>query len=126
MEITKDTATVIYTNGNYDLYGNSQVNSDPEALRAFYYSDSGRAGRPTLSGLKDPEVDKLLDQGTVEQDPKKRVEIYKKVQHYIIDNAVILPIYVFPYTVAAAKSVSGLKFDSLGYPLFNDVNLQKK
>ncbi|UUZ80154.1 ABC transporter substrate-binding protein [Paenibacillus sp. P26] len=126
VEITKDTATVIYTNGNYDLYGNSQVNSDPEALRAFYYSDSGRAGRPTLSGLKDPEVDKLLDQGTVEQDPKKRVEIYKKVQHYIIDNAVILPIYVFPYTVAAAKSVSGLKFDSLGYPLFNDVNLQKK
>ncbi|RTE10141.1 ABC transporter substrate-binding protein [Paenibacillus whitsoniae] len=124
VEITKDTANVIYTKGDYDIYGNSQVNSDPNALYAFYHTGDPK-GRPTLSGLSDPQVDKWLEQGAVETDDKKRVELYKQIQKSIIDNAVIIPVYVFPYTVAASKTVKGLKFDSLGYPLFNDVFIQK-
>lgn len=124
IEITKDVRTVVYTNGNYDLYGNSQVNSDPHALYSFYHSYDSKA-QPSLPRLSNPEVDKWLEQGMVEKDDTKREELYKQIQHYIIDNAVIIPIYVFPYTVAASKSVQGLIFDSLGYPLFNDVTLQK-
>ncbi|HBU86040.1 MULTISPECIES: ABC transporter substrate-binding protein [Paenibacillus] len=123
VEITKDIATVVYQNWDYDLYGNSQVNSDPNALYAFYHT-SAEGERPTLSGLSDPKIDKLLEQGAVETDPDKRVDIYNQIQQYLIDQAVILPIYVFPYTVAASKSVQGIKFDSLGYPLFNDVRIQ--
>ncbi|MDR9748894.1 ABC transporter substrate-binding protein [Paenibacillus sp. FSL F4-0087] len=123
VEITKDVATVIYQNWDYDLYGNSQVNSDPNALYAFYHT-SAEGERPTLSGLSDPKIDKLLEQGAVETDQDKRVDIYNQIQQYLIEQAVILPIYVFPYTVAASKSVQGIKFDSLGYPLFNDVRIQ--
>ncbi|QLG38653.1 MULTISPECIES: ABC transporter substrate-binding protein [unclassified Paenibacillus] len=123
VEITKDVATVIYQNWDYDLYGNSQVNSDPNALYAFYHT-SAEGERPTLSGLSDPKIDKLLEQGAVETDSDKRVDIYNQIQQYLIEQAVILPIYVFPYTVAASKSVQGIKFDSLGYPLFNDVRIQ--
>ncbi|KAA8747903.1 ABC transporter substrate-binding protein [Paenibacillus sp. UASWS1643] len=123
VEITKDIATVIYQNWDYDLYGNSQVNSDPNALYAFYHT-SAKGERPTLSGLSDPKIDELLEQGAVETDPDKRVEIYNQIQQYLIEQAVILPIYVFPYTVAASKKVEGIKFDSLGYPLFNDVRIQ--
>lgn len=122
VEITKDIATVIYQNQDYDLYGNSQVNGDPNALYAFYHTPA--AGAATLSKLSDPQVDQWLEQGAVETDDAKRAELYKKVQQYIKDQAVIIPIYVFPYTVAAAKSVQDLKFDVLGYPLFNDVKLQ--
>jgi len=123
IEITKDVRTVVYTNGNYDLYGNSQVNSDPHALYPFYHTSDPK-GRPSLPRLSNPEVDQWLEQAMVEKDDAKREELYKKVQHYIIENAVIIPVYVFPYTVAAAKSVSGLSFDTLGYPLFNDVSIQ--
>ncbi|MFB5674474.1 ABC transporter substrate-binding protein [Paenibacillus terreus] len=122
VEITKDVATVIYQNQDYDLYGNSQVNGDPNALYAFYHTPA--AGATTLSKLSDPQVDQWLEQGAVETDDAKRAELYKKVQQYIKDQAVIIPIYVFPYTVAAAKSVQNLKFDVLGYPIFNDVKLQ--
>ncbi|MFM9276881.1 ABC transporter substrate-binding protein [Paenibacillus jiagnxiensis] len=122
VEITKDVATVIYQNQDYDLYGNSQVNGDPNALYAFYHTPA--AGASTLSKLSDPQVDQWLEQGAVETDDAKRAELYKKVQQYIKDQAVIIPIYVFPYTVAAAKTVQNLKFDVLGYPLFNDVKLQ--
>ncbi|MBP1992205.1 ABC transporter substrate-binding protein [Paenibacillus eucommiae] len=127
VEITKDLLTVVYKNGNYDLHGNSQVNSDPDALRAIYHTPAtaGGTGYTSLPGLSSPELDKLLEQGTVEQDPQKREEIYKEAQQWIINEAVIIPIYIFPYTVAASKTVEGLKFDSLGYPLFNDVSLVK-
>ncbi|MCK6076185.1 ABC transporter substrate-binding protein [Paenibacillus silvae] len=122
--ITKDVATVIYQNWDYDLYGNSQVNSDPNALYAFYHT-SAEGERPTLSGLSDSKIDQLLEQGAVETDTAKRVDIYSQIQKYLIEQAVILPIYVFPYTVAASKDVQGIKFDSLGYPLFNDVRIQQ-
>ncbi|MCP1132103.1 ABC transporter substrate-binding protein [Paenibacillus polysaccharolyticus] len=121
--ITKDIATVIYQNWDYDLYGNSQVNSDPNALYAFYHT-SAEGERPTLSGLTDPKIDQLLEQGAVETDSAKRVDIYSQIQKYLIEQAVILPIYVFPYTVVASKNVEGIKFDALGYPLFNDVRIQ--
>lgn len=120
IEITKDVRTVVYTNYDYDLYGNSQVNSDPNALYSIYHSYEPEGPR-SLSKLQEPYVDQLLEEGLVEQDEAKRAEIYKKVQQYIIDNAIILPIYVFPYTVGAHKSVNGLVFDFLGYPIFNDV-----
>jgi peptide/nickel transport system substrate-binding protein len=125
VEITKDVQSVIYTAQAYDLYGNSQVNSDPVALNSFYHTTAPNA-RPSLSHLSDPALDKLLEQGVVEADEAKRKDIYKNVQRYIIDNAVIIPVYIFPYTVAASKNVSGIKFDSLGYPLFNDASILKK
>lgn len=124
VEITQDIATVVFQNWDYDLYGNSQVNADPNSLSAFYHSTK-EGERRTLNGLSDPEVDKWLEEAGVEKDDAKRVELYKKVQQYISDQALILPIYVFPYTVAAAKSVQGLTFDPFGYPIFNDVYLSK-
>lgn len=125
INITQDYATVVFQNRDYDLYGNSQVNSDPNALRAMYHTPESNVAKPTLSGNSDSELDKLLEQGTVEQDPTKREEIYKKVQQIIIDKAYIIPVYVFPYTIATSKNVDGIKFDSLGYPLFNDVSIEK-
>ncbi|PWV97317.1 peptide/nickel transport system substrate-binding protein [Paenibacillus cellulosilyticus] len=124
VEITKDVRTVVFTNGAYDLYGNSQVNSDPNALYSFYHTAKPN-GTPTLPRLSDPDVDKLLEQGLVETDDTKRAEIYKQIQHYIIDQAVVLPIYVFPYTVAADRSVQGIVFDTLGYPIFNSASIKK-
>jgi peptide/nickel transport system substrate-binding protein len=126
VEITKDVRTIVYENGDYDIYGNSQVNSDPEALRAFYHSDSvSVAGKQNLSAYKNAEVDSWIDQGLIEKDSAKRQELYHNVQKAIIDQAVIIPIYVFPYTIAASKTVNGIKFDSLAYPLFNDAFIQK-
>ncbi|MUT67533.1 ABC transporter substrate-binding protein [Paenibacillus sp. NEAU-GSW1] len=124
VDITKDIATKVFVNDDYDIYGNSQVNSDPNALYQFYHTPAAGA-RLTLSGYSNPELDKLLEQGAVEKDEAKRIDIYKQAQHHIIDNAIIIPIYVFPYTIAAANSVQGLKLDALAYPRFNDTFIAK-
>lgn len=123
IELTKDVATTIHTNGDYDLYGNSQVNGDPNALIQFYHSPSEGA-RDTLSKLNDPEVDEWLQAAVTEEDEEKRANLYKNVQQYIHDEAIILPIYVPNYTVGTQKSVHDISFDYLGYPQFNDAYVQ--
>lgn len=61
----------------------------------------------------------------MEVDPEKRADSYKKVQQKLIEQAYFIPVYLFPYTVATSNQVEDLAFDSQGYPLFNDVFLNK-
>ncbi|MEH7224732.1 ABC transporter substrate-binding protein [Bacillus sp. JJ1566] len=123
IEITQDITTAI-TNLNYDVYGNSAVNSDSHGLYQFYHSPiPNQIFLPGKS--EDEELDSLLEKGGIEQDQEKREELYKQAQQRIMESVVSIPIYVFPYTVAAHKSVDGIKFDRLGYPLFNDVSISK-
>lgn len=125
LTITKDTVTPL-TQGEYDLFGNSQVKADPDILRNLFRSDRvyGKGGTNFVK-LNDPEIDKLLNQGYQETDPQKRKAAYAQIQQYVIKNALALPIYLFPYTVAHSSSVEGLKFDLLGYPQFYDVTIRK-
>ncbi len=122
VNITKDIATVVFQNKAYDLYGNSQVNADPNALSSFYHTPAAGA-RETLTGYSDPKLDTWLEEGAVTKDSSKREQIYRQIQERISDQALIIPVYIFPYTVVASKSVHGLHFNYLGYPVFNDVTL---
>lgn len=124
LTITKDTNTPL-TNGEYDIFGNSQVKADPDILTNLLRSDRlFTKGGTNWSQLSVPEIDLLLERGSAESDSQKRKEIYVKIQQYMIENAIVVPIYVFPYTVAHDKSVEGLKFDILGYPQFYDVQIR--
>ncbi|MED1791462.1 ABC transporter substrate-binding protein [Brevibacillus nitrificans] len=124
LNITKDTNTPI-SKGEYDLFGNSQVKADPDILTNLLRSDRlFTKGGTNWSQLADPNIDKLLEQGAQESDLQKRKAIYEEIQKYMIDNAIAVPIYVFPYTVAHSKAVEGLTFDLLGYPQFYDVQIR--
>ncbi|TDG00731.1 ABC transporter substrate-binding protein [Paenibacillus piri] len=131
VEITTSTnaQTIVMDKGANDLYGVSNVTGDPDILRSFFHTNAipkeGRWGH-NHTHLSDPQLDKWLEDGLQEQDPKKRSEIYKKIQSYVVENAIGFPVYIFPYTVAAAKTTKGLKFDTLGYPLFYDASVVKK
>ncbi|MBJ6360555.1 ABC transporter substrate-binding protein [Paenibacillus sp. GCM10012307] len=125
INITKDIKVVVFENDDYDVYGNGQMNPDPEGLRTFYHSKTQNvAGKHNLGSIVNENIDKFLDEGLVETDPVKRAEFYKQAQQEISKQAIIIPIYVFPYTVAASSKVVDLKFDTLGYPLFNDLYLK--
>jgi peptide/nickel transport system substrate-binding protein len=120
LNITQDFRTVVYTNADYDLYGNSQINTDPNSLFSLY-----QTGALLPRGIDDPELDELLLAGSVEQDREKRIDIYAKAQQRIIDQAYIIPIYVFPYIVGTTDEVAGFKFTNLGIPILNDVSFIK-
>lgn len=119
INLAKDATTIVLIDKAYDLFGSSNAALDPNSLKTFYHTD-GFTGWPSLSGFDNPELDRLLEQGEVELDAGKRAAIYKQIQQKIIGNAVVLPIYVYPFTVAAAAKVENLAFNSLGYPLLNE------
>jgi len=111
---------------DYDVIGNSRVAGDPDVLRLFFHSENlPENGGSSLARLHDDEIDQWLEEGELETDTEKRVELYKQVQQKLIGQGYFIPIYVFPYTVATSNDVEGLAFDSQGYPLFNDVFINK-
>jgi ABC-type dipeptide transport system, periplasmic component len=123
LNLTTD-ASELLKQRSFDIAGISQVKADPDILTNLFRSDRLHAqGGNNYSGLNDPEIDKLLDSGAIESDPEKRKIIYRQIQQVLSDNAIVIPIYVFPYTVAQSSKVQGLKFDLLGYPLFYDVSV---
>ncbi|RXZ83267.1 ABC transporter substrate-binding protein [Paenibacillaceae bacterium] len=125
LNITTD-ASELLKQRKFDLAGVSQVKADPDLLTNLFRSDRLHSqGGNNYSGLNDPEIDRLLDEGAIESDLQKRKEIYRQIQQYISEQAIGIPLYVFPYTVAQSSSVQGLKFDLLGYPLFYDVNISE-
>lgn len=111
---------------DYDVIGNSRVAGDPDVLRLFFHSEKlPENGGSNLARIADNEIDKWLEEGELEADSDKRADLYKNVQNKLIEQAYFIPIYLFPYTVATSNEVEDLSFDSQGYPLFNDVFINK-
>ena len=107
--------------GGYDVIAFSWGKADPDLLRQLYASDQVfSAGGMNASGLRSPEVDAWLAAGAAITDPGARRENYARVQNYVIDKGLTLPVYVFTRTVATRDSVHGITFDADAFPMFHD------
>jgi peptide/nickel transport system substrate-binding protein len=76
----------------------------------------GSSGDLNWSGFSDPALDELLISGSKEMDPTVRNEIYIRIQEYIMNQALILPINEVVALNAADSSVRNLAFDDFGIP----------
>ena len=124
IETTSEPLAVLHQPDAYDAYGNSRVGIDPDDLRMFYHSEKTYdKGGANIAWYNGPELDELLEQGEVEIDPTKRANLYKEAQQILVNEVVSIPIYLLPYTIATSSDVQGIKFDSIGYPLFYDANI---
>ncbi|MDR0863232.1 MAG: ABC transporter substrate-binding protein [Oscillospiraceae bacterium] len=122
VEISTDGYNQLVSIRGFDVMGNSFLSGDlVSSLRGnFYYTEGGFS----IAHLNDPKVNAWIDQVASEFDPAKAEVIYKEIQQYFDENALTLPIYVFPYTVAAIEEVTDLNFDFLGYPVFYDTYIK--
>jgi len=114
--------------GNYDLASLSFAGGDPDILRTLYSKENwstNEFANSNFARFYNPEIEKLLKDGYKESDREKRTGIYKDLQQYFVDNVVTIPVYVYPYTVASSKKVSGIAFDFPGYPVFYDAAISK-
>ncbi|MEW1792177.1 ABC transporter substrate-binding protein [Streptomyces niveus] len=103
-----------------DMYGTSFVRPEPDILRFFLGSQETLAnGGGNVFRLNDPGLDRLLDGAAAEQTPRRRADAYARVQRRVIDEALVMPVYVPTSLVGASDRVRGLAFDAAGYPLFN-------
>ena len=97
----------IYSDYDFDLnLMNYFPTSDPSVgVQRFYWSKAASRGTPFVnaSGFSDPEVDRLLEEAAVENDPASRRELIHQFQHDVMTSLPILPLVDLDYVSIISK-----------------------
>ncbi|MFW6151221.1 MAG: peptide ABC transporter substrate-binding protein [Chloroflexota bacterium] len=67
-------------------------------------------------GYSNPEVDSLLDRAAVEQDSEKRLDLYRRAEQIIVEDAACLPLSFGRNHVLVKPYVEGYELSPLGIP----------
>jgi peptide/nickel transport system substrate-binding protein/oligopeptide transport system substrate-binding protein len=86
---------------------------DPDNfLHLLFHSQSPR----NYMGYANPEVDKLLTEARSEREISRRVELYRRAEQLIMDDAVVLPIWHYSYERIFQPYVRSVEVNGLGDP----------
>jgi peptide/nickel transport system substrate-binding protein len=110
-------------NANLDLFATSYQRADADILRHFFGARRPADGGGNVTGLLDPVLVDQLDKASASADPKVRASAYATVQHRLVDNGFVIPVYVPETVVGVASTVQGLAFDGQTVPSFTTVRL---
>ncbi|MBN1640652.1 MAG: ABC transporter substrate-binding protein [Anaerolineae bacterium] len=110
--------------GSYHLIPFNLSASDPHILRTAFHSSNVDGGF-NWSKVRDPELDRLLDQGTQTLDEETRADIYRQVQQRVMAQALVIPIRDYVNLNGASGQVTGLRYDAQGwFPWLYDVRIR--
>ncbi len=87
---------------------------------AFFFSIHFKT--PGWNGqFNDPKLDALITKLDATLDSNQRLDLTKQIQEYINSQALVIPVLSRWSGVAFNKKVQGVKTDTLGNPLYNEV-----
>ncbi|RNB82394.1 glutathione ABC transporter substrate-binding protein [Brevibacillus fluminis] len=113
-------------NGETDMFisgwGNATGDADYNQYNLFHTSSLGKGGNTTF--YRNAEVDNLIDQGRVEQDPEKRKQLYAKAQEIEMSEAPMIPIRTIENIAAVSNRIKGFRISPSGYLMINDVTME--
>ncbi|MDZ4247449.1 MAG: peptide ABC transporter substrate-binding protein, partial [Dehalococcoidia bacterium] len=93
---------------------------DPENfLDVLFHTDS----QANDSGYGNPEIDVLMEAARVEQDPAKRLKMYRDIEQKLVDDGALIPLWFGRRHQLIKPYVQGYQLSPLGYPLLNGVSL---
>ncbi|MGQ9626006.1 MAG: ABC transporter substrate-binding protein [Anaerolineae bacterium] len=111
--------------GKHNLIPFSLGSSDPDILRTFFHSSNAEGGF-NWAKVRDPALDRLLEEGARTLDMEKRLALYAQAQEYIMAQALVIPIRDYVNLNAAGIYVRSLRYDFRGwFPLLYDVYLER-
>jgi peptide/nickel transport system substrate-binding protein len=118
VDITTDLLSKLTTHA-YDFWGNSMALVEPVfGLQACYGSSAN------YNGYNNAKIDEWLSKVNGELDDEKRNELLINVQREIIDQALIIPVYSFSYTVLGRTPIRDFSFFVTALPNYIDIWLQ--
>jgi ABC-type transport system substrate-binding protein len=86
---------------------------DPDSL---LYNLFHSKSKNNLVAYHRPEVDQLLDKARIERDYLKRMEMYRKIEGMILDDAPIVPMINHLFQMVYQPYVRGIEVNALGGP----------
>lgn len=112
--------------GEHEMFilGWSTVTGDADyGLYALFHSDN--VGDPgNRSFIKNPELDKLLDEARQNPDPKERQKLYSEAQELLTELAPMLYIHHQEYLVGVNEKVKGFSQTPTGIFKLQDVTIE--
>lgn len=112
-----------YNRGDQNLANIFWWGTDPQSLYSLFHSSNVEKGF-NWSHYKNPELDKLLEQGQQVTKMEERIPYYQKAQIMIMDDAATIPIWGKRVTIGAKKSVQGMNWSQNVYPIFYNTTVQ--
>jgi peptide/nickel transport system substrate-binding protein/microcin C transport system substrate-binding protein len=93
-------------------WGAGSVDLDPKQV---WHSSSAVTGGSNFINYKNPEVDKLIDQGHFENDKAKRIKIFQQVYEKIADDVPYIFMFVDKYYTYATRNRIGRPGDTFKF-----------
>lgn len=125
LELTTEAEPTVfntYNRGDQNLANIFWWGADPESLYSLYHSSQIEQGF-NWCHYTNPDVDSLLEQGYVESDTEKRMDLYKQAQVLIMEDAPALPVWGKRVLLAGKKSITGINWSPRVYPLYYNATL---
>lgn len=120
----------VWTDNDFDLniYSVSNIADPVIGIQRLFWSQTIQPGvaYSNGSGYSNPEMDRLLEAGMVENDREKRREIYKQMQQLAMTDLPTFPIVYIDWFSIYNTKVKGLNTTALGlYENFSDVYIEE-
>jgi len=94
----------------YELYWGADY-PDPESILLVLFG----SGRPdNYIDYSNPAFDDVLAEAAEEQDPERRIELYRQAQQILLDDLVVIPLYFDVSYMLAKPWVKGLQITPMG------------
>jgi ABC-type transport system substrate-binding protein len=99
--------------------------TDPEFMYTLYHSDNIPGTNFNRTMTKFPELDKTIEDMNAESDKAKREALSQTAQRFIMDKALIVPLYIVVFVYAVAQQVQDVKYDLGASPYYFNIWLAK-
>lgn len=80
----------------------------------FFAASSQYRGADQRFGYRNDDLERLLDDGRIENDPAKRKQIYQRINQIVVDQCVNISLVTYSETFAWSKKVAGPAYDLAG------------
>jgi len=91
---------------------------DPSVLSINFHSKNIGGQGFNWSRYANPTLDHLLDEGDVTFDLATRKKVYQQAQQIIMDNAVVIPVFINEQAFGRLATIEGITYVEGGQPLF--------
>jgi len=75
-------------------------------------------GATNWAHVNNRELDRLLSDAEKSTDSTVRAEAYKRVQKWLMDNAICVPLFGKSLALGLQQDIQGLSYEVIGYPVF--------
>jgi peptide/nickel transport system substrate-binding protein len=120
-EVEYAATAAAYLAGKHNIARIYFSHTDPVVLTTLYHSKNIQGTNFNRTMKPRPDLDKMLEDATAEMDRSKREQDYVAIQEYIMENALVIPLWEETVFWGANAKVQGIHFQPLGGIWFYDV-----